>query len=127
MDRRRFVLAGLSLPWLPQVGSSAVARRPQVWLYDSRFGHARALAAARSGGSDLMPVEGDVTDHWRSLLKPALAAGSLRLSGVTTESFAFCLGVLARDAVGPRARIRLSQTRHDTDLRIWSLEVQTHG
>jgi len=126
MDRRRFVLAGLSLPWLPQFGAGADASRPQLWLYDTRFAHARALAAARSAGNELLPVEGDVTEL-RSLLKPALATGSLRLSGVTTESFAFCLGVLARDAAGPRAHIHFSQSRHDADLRIWNLEVHAHG
>ncbi len=108
----------------------ARASAPQVHInaggrifYDKRFSQARTLAgrlaAQYSGGGALTPINGDVTALWVNELRIAAARGPLALSGVTTESFYFCLQTLLQPHGLPVAQIE----RVGRDLQAWEIRT----
>jgi hypothetical protein len=86
-------------------------------FFDERFVAARPLAARLSGR--LTPVRGDVTAVWRQDVARYVGAKPMTMCGVTTESFVFCLEVLARDETMTSLRIE----RLDRDLHVWRLQT----
>jgi hypothetical protein len=129
------------LPWLatPRVWSStgdspvdapsdapsgaASYATPDFAFVDDRFAAARAFARKSRLAAAWTAVDGDVMAPWHSLLRPALARGSVSAVGITTESFRFCLEVLARE----HGSTTMTRKRHGADLIAWQLEVRPHG
>lgn len=129
MDRRLFVQASVSSLLLPTtvlaVPSGATGRSQATrdyFFFDERFAAARRLAGERSIFADPTPVQGDVTGIWTSELRAANLATALRMQGVTTESFYFCLRILLSDQARPEAQVR----RIDRDLHLWTLRTDNH-
>lgn len=88
---------------------------PDYFFYDDRFPAARRLAARIAPDTRLTPVQGDLTAYWNAELARACAAAPRTFRGVTTESFYFCLRVMA----GAPGRIAYSSTRVGRDLLLW--------
>lgn len=85
------------------------------FFYDERFADARALAART--GAAATSVTGDVTQVWTQGLKRASQTRPLALSGVTTESFYFCLKTLLQS----HARVDARAERIGKDLYAWRI------
>ena len=66
---------------------------------------------------------GDVTDLWTGGLATASLAAPMALTGITTESFFFCLKTLLAD----RVRVNATTTRHGRDLRLWTIRTDNHS
>jgi hypothetical protein len=132
MNRRDFLgstLASLAL----SCGALALApsRSPgreslDYVFYDERFPAAEGLARRMSESDAAIPVQGDITQVWNEMLKPASQRSPLMLAGVTTESFFFCLKTLLYS----RAGLELSTSRISQDLFAWSMRTyqsNNHG
>lgn len=103
---------------LAVAGSSSRDRAAADWFFcDDRFPAARRLAEALAGPAGVTAVQGDVTHHWNAGLKEACRLPVVDLQGVTTESFHFCLKILA----GELARVETHATRIDRDLFLWQI------
>jgi len=87
-------------------------------FFDERFQEARRVAASWSG-SNSIPVHGDITTLWNHGLNSATRQRALRLRGVTTESFRFCLAIL----VSEHANVDLTVTRLDRNLFLWTMHT----
>mgnify|MGYP003348099440 CR=1 FL=1 len=121
MTRRRLFALGLG-------GAAAAAvtvttsgttepRRPSVLtFFDPRFGASSSLARALPAAGPLVAVESEI-GHLVAIDWQALADGTLRLQGVTTEIVPFCLEHAIPRHAGLRARVE----RVDRDLFSWSL------
>jgi hypothetical protein len=130
MDRRAFIASTTSTALLtPLFGRLAFASSDSdsgshtVVFFDERLPGARNLAQQLSGGCPLSPAEDDPTASWRPVRDVVLTGRSAEMAGVTRESFAFCLEVLAKD----HARTWLTTKRLDNDLYAWRLIVQPHS
>jgi hypothetical protein len=129
MNRRRFVQAGATSLLMP--ATVIVARTPAsgdrlAWdrfFFDERFAEARRLARQSSGRTMATAVQGDVTPVWAAGLARTSLATPLRLKGVTTESFYFCLTVLLRE----RCPVDAQSVRHDRDLHLWTIRTAKHS
>lgn len=129
MERRSFIqAAGLSL-FIPAVAGFAraggwtdEAALADCFFFDDRFLTARALAAGWSGPAAPTAIQGDVTRIWRTRLAHEYLLAPLTLSGVTTESFHFCLSVLLAE----QAQIDTRITRIDRDLHLWAIRSEPH-
>lgn len=128
MNRRHFIGAAASSLLIPlgitsaEAGPAAAAStRPDYLFYDDRFVAARQLAAGVSPGTHLTAVQGDVTDIWNAGLDRACATTALTLQGVTTESFWFCLKIMA----GSKTAVDTSVNRVGRDLFLWT--IRTNG
>ena len=97
------------------------ARATDRIFYDARFAHARVIANRLAGhiadNRALTPVNGDLTAPWVGELRAAASQGALRLRGVTTESFYFCLKTLLQPYSVTAAHIE----RAGRDLHAWEI------
>jgi hypothetical protein len=126
MNRRHFLQAAGSTLFVPGTvplaDHAATVHDPPPLdhlFFDERFPHARRRALEWAGAAVPTPVQGDITALWRSGLGQAVSESSLTMRGVTTESFYFCLKVLA----GERARLDTQVTRVDRDLLVWTIST----
>jgi hypothetical protein len=140
MKRRYFIQAAVSSviiphalahadpwanPWAnPRANAQISAAAPQwEWgnadwfFYDGRFPLARQLAMELSGSTGLTPVQGDITDIWNAGLGRTCGQSRLTLHGVTTESFHFCLKIMAGELSSVETRV----SRIDRDLFLWQI------
>jgi hypothetical protein len=126
VNRRLFVQAGVSSLLVPAATIAMPGGESLAWnyfFYDERFDAARRLAAALSGSTEPTPVQGDVTNLWTRELGPAALAAPMRMSGVTTESFYFCLKILMGDQGGVDAQV----SRIGADLHLWTMHSRHHS
>jgi len=126
MNRRYFIKAAAASALLPQgiVAASAATANPSRadwFFYDDRFAEAVRRAQELPAPVRTFPVRGDVTDVWNAELARAYDRPPLTLHGVTTESFYFCLKVLA----GSKTGIDTTVARVDRDLFLWT--IRAHG
>jgi hypothetical protein len=123
MNRRHFLHAALSTLFIPRGMPAAPAAAPDAmpppdyFFYDDRFIEARRLAGRLSAPERLTPVQGDMTGVWNAGLDRACARSPLTLQGVTTESFYFCLKIMAASTTG----IETSAARVGRDLFLWTI------
>jgi hypothetical protein len=119
MKRRLFLKASasaaLATPALVHTGFAADSIGTDRFFYDARFADARALAARF--GATAAPVNGDVTAIWTGGLNRVSQTRALSLSGVTTESFYFCLHTLLQS----HATVTMRSERITADLHRWSI------
>ncbi|MEZ5891603.1 MAG: hypothetical protein R3C58_00425 [Parvularculaceae bacterium] len=125
MKRRLFLKTTLSsllaAPALAHGANKARVQTPDRVFYDERFGKAHALST--EFGAARTPVRGDVTAVWREELNALSRAQPLFLSGVTTESFYFCLTTLLQS----HARVDARAERVSKDLYAWSIRTRFTG
>src|SRR5262249_18662673 len=98
---------------------------PDYVFFDERFDRARRAVASWSAHR-LVGVHSDITPVWGSGLDRMTRARPLHLRGVTTESFLFCLKILA----GEHANLDIEVSRLDRNLLQWSMTThpgQLHG
>jgi hypothetical protein len=128
MKRRHFLQAAASSLVIPRAMALVNTHAPAVeqpgqdyFFYDERFAQARRLAEELSGSTALTPVQGDITGFWNSGLDRATRQFSVMMRGVTTESFYFCLKIMA----GEQADLDAQVTRLDRDLFLWTIRTCT--
>ena len=123
MQRRRFIGTAAAVFLLPPaLGSclaSTVTRCRNYHFFDELFAQAGRLAASWPAADTLVAVQGDVTPFWKDGLERLVREHPLRLRGVTTESFRFCLQTLSQEHAHVDAQI----SRLDRNLRIWTLHT----
>jgi hypothetical protein len=88
-------------------------------FFDERFEKARRIAASWSRANKSIAVHGDITPLWNNGLDSATRERALRLRGVTTESFRFCLGIL----VSEHTDFHLHASRLDRNLFLWTMHT----
>ncbi len=125
MERRIFLKASaasaLTAPALGGAGFAAESIGTDWFFYDERFAEARATASGRARlGAKATPVTGDVTQVWRHRLNRMSQTRALSLSGVTTESFYFCLNTLLQSHATVTARAE----RVSKDLYAWRISTK---
>ena len=124
MRRRQFIhmaAAYLLLPAAvkPCVAARSASKRHKNIFFDERFPRARLLAASWSDVDTLTAVQGDITPFWSDGLDRMCTESPVRLRGVTTDSFQFCLRIL----VGERADVDAQVTRLDQNLFVWTMST----
>jgi hypothetical protein len=121
MQRRQFIRAAsvcLLLPATISPGLSSMGtQRRSYGFFDDRFPNARRFAAAWPGSVAAVAVQGDVTTFWQEGLERLVGTQPLRLHGVTTESFRFCLHTLMREHAGVETLV----SRLDRNLLVWTM------
>jgi hypothetical protein len=132
MKRRHFIQAAVSSVIIPHAlvqadpwaNARSIVTAPQWewgdadWFFhDARFPLARHLAMELSGSTALTPVQGDITDIWNAGLGRTCGQSRLTLHGVTTESFHFCLKIMASEQSFMETRV----SRIDRDLFLWQI------
>jgi len=125
LKRRHFIQAATVSVMLPAVLElhclRALAELPpndDYAFFDERFEKARRVTASWLGASSIA-VHGDITPLWNNGLDSATRRRTLRLRGVTTESFRFCLGIL----VSEHADFHLHASRLDRNLFLWTMRT----
>jgi hypothetical protein len=126
LKRRRFIQAATVSVLLPATVESrclhafaVLSPNDDYAFFDERFEKARRLAASWSGSNEAIAVHGDITPLWNNGLDSATRKRTLRLRGVTAESFRFCLGIL----VSEHADLHLHASRLDRDLFLWTMHT----
>jgi hypothetical protein len=121
MKRRHFLGAATASVLVPAaLGQCAAA--PAAWDYaffDERFERSRLVASSWSASSRRIGVQGDITPWWRNGLDRVAHRHPLRLRGVTTDSFHFCLGVL----LGEHTDLHREVSRLDRNLLLWTIHT----
>ena len=121
MRRRQFIrVASVSLLLPAAVGSclaSVATRGRDCHFFDERFPQARRFAASWPTADTLVAVQGDITPFWKGGLGRLISEQPLRLRGVTTESFRFCLQTLSSEHANVEAQV----SRLDRNLLVWTL------
>jgi hypothetical protein len=123
VKRRHFIgasAASIFLPSVPQLcfsNAAGIAQEHGDVFFDDRFPRAHLTAVTWAGPNRLTPVQGDVTAVWGSGLSQMTRARPLRLRGVTTQSFLFCLRILAEE----QASLDVEARRLDRDLWQWTI------
>jgi hypothetical protein len=87
---------------------AALASLQWKWDYvffDERFEQAHRFAASLSAAKGPIGVRGDVTPFWSSGLDRLTHEQPLRLRGLTTDSFQFCLRILVAEHANLDARV----------------------
>lgn len=123
MKRRHFIGASAAwvlLPAIPNLcrdepGELASAR--EYLFVDERFPQAHRTLGRWSAASRPIRVHGDITPVWQNGLNRMTQDYPLRLRGVTSQSFLFCLRILA----GETADIDVQARRVDRDLWQWTI------
>jgi len=123
MQRRHFihlatltaVFTGAAKPCAPAL--AAFSRNRDRVFFDQRFPTARGVAALWPAFDPLMAVEGDITPFWGNGLDRMTRERALLLSGVTTDSFLFCLRTLAAEHADLDGRV----SRLDRNLLAWTI------
>ena len=128
MNRRSFVHTAAAALLLPAgtaraLATLSAAQQTDFFFFDERFTEARRVAQAAGQVRSLTPVQSDVTAIWTSCLDAMIRRQPLTLSGVTTESFHFCLATLARE----HAHVRSHCRRAGRDLHVWTLATRPGG
>lgn len=130
MRRRDFMRLGLILAAASPFTSLWEALPPESITYDStriffdeRFEHARSLTSRIVPAAPILPVRSDVTAVWTGGLNRLSAEAPLRLMGVTTESFHFCLNTLLET----HATVQGCIQRLDRDLYAWVVETRLNN
>ncbi len=98
---------------------AALSPNDDYAFFDERFEKARRVAALWSGSNEAIAVQGDITPFWNNGLDSATLKRTLRLRGITTESFRFCLGIL----VSEHADSHLHVSRLDRNLLLWTMHT----
>jgi hypothetical protein len=125
MKRRDFIQSATSSVLLPSAltpCAAAPATLAGSWdcsFFDERFAAAHRLAASWRAADRLIPVQSDITPLWSTGLDRMTREHSLALRGVTTESFHFCLRILA----GEHAHCRAKVARLDRNLFLWTMST----
>lgn len=131
MDRRHFIRSTTILSLLPLSAAavlippfpSAQAMEPAgstFFIYDTRFPAAVTSAAEAELYGIVVPLQGDITRLWSTLLKSRSHQQSLTIVGVTTMSCHFCLQNLLRE----QSRVKSDTSRIDHDLLAWWITSQ---
>ena len=130
MNRRLFVKGGVSSLLAANTIIASAADAPSrsglAWDYvffDERFAEARRLAREMAGVTAAIAVQGDITGVWTRELAQASLATPLTMTGVTTESFFFCLRILLAD----QGRVDAQVSRIGRDLHLWTLRTDNHS
>jgi hypothetical protein len=125
MKRRHFIHAAAASLLLPvdlkARGASPAAGSPDLdyAFFDERFCNARRIAASWSASNGPLRVRGDITPLWTNGLDRTTRERPLALRGITTQSFQFCLRVLAAE----HAHIDVQSSRIDRDLFLWTMRT----
>ena len=125
MQRRRFIHATAASLLFPvavksrAVGLAAVAQYPDYLFFDERFYRARRLAASWTASRQVIGVQSDITTLWTKHLERDTSRRLLHLRGITTESFLFCLRILAEE----HANLDLEVKRLDRNLLLWTISA----
>jgi len=125
MQRRSFIHAAAASVLLPAAAKPALAAladasdRHDYIFFDERFAKAQRIVASWAASTRPTPVHSDVTALWNGGLDPVTRDHVLRLRGVTTQSFLFCLRVLATEHAHVDARV----SRLDRYLFAWTLDT----
>ena len=121
MKRRQFIrAAGASLlltTAVPGVAPAASSPRRNFAFFDKRFQRAGRVADSWRDVKRLIEVDGDITQLWRDELERLTRSHALYLRGVTTESFLFCLRILASE----HAKLDAQVSRLDGNLLLWTM------
>lgn len=115
-NRRRFLQSGAAVSVLPLLtqavawAASAVTPAPRECFYKVIYDPDHQATAAfgrgaQAGGLSVQSVGADITALWYDDLYHRWRKGPIALAGLTTQSAAFCLETLGRDA-GMRAVFR---------------------
>jgi hypothetical protein len=88
-------------------------------FFDERFQAARRFAASWASPNQLIAVQGDITPLWNTELDRTTRERSLALRGMTTQSFQFCLRILAAE----HAHVDVQASRIDRDLFLWTMRT----
>ena len=126
VHRRRFIAAASASLLVPHQVLAALARRVEpkphfleYAFHDERFAQAEQLCSRLAPGAVQVAVAGDVTGAWNGWLQSVSAQAPLRLHGVTTESFHFCLVNLLRTTT----QLETGIARLDRDLHRWHIHT----
>jgi hypothetical protein len=123
MHRRQFVTAVAASALLPAVTTKlclAALTGPDYIFFDERFPQALQAIAPWPATSRLIGVHSDITHLWSNGLERMTRQQRLDLRGVTTDSFLFCLRILA----GEHAKLNAQGRRLDRNLLQWTLTTQ---
>ena len=127
MNRRDFICTSAGtvlLGTLASFNSNAITiLKPDTSIPDYHFFDERFLKATQHLKSikseKNVAVRGDVTKLWMSDFKTHCQQRALLLTGVTTESFYFCLNIMLRSHVDVETTLK----RFDQDLYAWSIQT----
>lgn len=127
MNRRDFICTSAGTALLGTLASfnsnAFTILKPDRFIADYHFFDERFLKAVRHVRSTpsrkTVAVRGDVTQLWMSDFKTHCQQRDLLLTGVTTESFYFCLNIMLQSHVG----VETSVKRIDQDLYAWSIQI----
>jgi hypothetical protein len=125
MKRRHFIQAAMASVLLPASARPCTAALATVWrnrdfiFFDERFQKARRLAASWAAANQVIGVHGDITALWTNGLERLTRHHPLHLRGVTTDSFLFCLRILA----GEHANLDIQVSRLDRNLFEWTMHA----
>lgn len=125
MHRRQFFSAAAASALIPAVATkpclaALVSDSPDYIFFDERFPQARQAIAPWPAASRLIGVHADITRLWSNGLERMTRQQRLDLRGVTTDSFLFCLRILASE----HARLNAQVSRLDRNLLQWTLTTQ---
>jgi len=124
MNRREFMkLVSISSSSSALYGLSANAKtlggdQPDYLLFDARFQSASENLHGFSSSGKQIQVNGDVTDTWNNVLKTVVGENEVWISGITTESYYFCLSQLLDEHSDIE---ETAMQRYDHDLWVWSI------
>jgi hypothetical protein len=114
--------ASVLIPVAAKPGFAALANISSHWDYvffDARFENAHRIAERWSAFTQPTAVHGDITPVWTNGLDRVTRGHPLHLLGVTTQSFIFCLRILAAE----HARLDAQVSRVDLNLFEWTLRT----
>jgi hypothetical protein len=125
MKRRHFIQAAMASVLVPASARPCIAALATTWrkrdfiFFDERFQKARRLAASWAAANQLIGVHGDITALWMNDLERMTRRHPVHLRGVTTDSFLFCLRILA----GEHASLDVQVSRLDGNLFLWTMDT----
>jgi hypothetical protein len=123
MKRRHFIgasAASLLLPAVPKLCFGELpgfAQEQEYLFFDERFPKARLTTISWSASNRLIGIQGDITPVWGNGLNRMTRHHPLRLRGLTTQAFLFCLRILACE----HADLDVQAQRIDRDLWQWTI------
>ena len=120
MQRRQFIQATTTLVLLPGSAVRSGDATLDYLFFDGRFARARIAVSAWSAANPPIAVHGDITAVWGSGLERLTRRRPLRIGGVTTDSFLFCLRILASE----HANLDVRVSRLDRNLLQWTLNTR---
>jgi len=125
MQRRSFIHASAASVLIPVAGRPGLAalvvassNRDYVF-FDERFEKAQRIVASWAVSTQPTPVHSDITAVWQGGLDRTMRDHAVRVRGVTTQSFLFCLRILAAE----QADIEAQMSRLDRDLLVWKMRT----